>query len=66
MKKTEVEVPMLKRKVLDEFLGLPIEAETKQELLTLKHEFGVDHLEWVRRLIRANLPALVEKYQREA
>lgn len=56
MKKTSDDLPMLKKKTLDDLLGLPIESETKKRLMNLKHNHDVDHLEWVRNLIRENLP----------
>ncbi len=61
VKKIDPSIPLLKTKKLDSLLGLPIEGETKKELLDLKHKHGVDHLEWVRGLIRENLPALKAK-----
>jgi len=54
-------IPLLKRKTLDDLLGLPIDKDTKKDLLDLKHKHGVDHLEWVRILIRENLPGLKAK-----
>lgn len=66
MKKTELNIPMLKKKRLDQILGLPIESDLKKELLELKHVHDVDHLEWVRQLIKTNLPLIKEKLERGA
>jgi len=54
-------IPLLKQKRLDSLLGLPIDSDTKKDLLDLKHKHGVDHLEWVRQLIKDNLPLLKSK-----
>lgn len=56
MKKAADDLPRLKKKTLDDLLGLPIESETKKRLMNLKHAHDIDHLEWVRNLIRENLP----------
>lgn len=60
------DIPRLKRKVLDDLLGLPLESETKKRLMNLKHNHDVDHLEWIRKLIRDNLPLIEKKLDRGA
>lgn len=54
-------IPMLKTKKLDDQLNIAIEKPLKAELRSLKEKFGVDHNEWIRDLIRSNLPALKVK-----
>lgn len=54
-------IPMLKKKKLDDQLNIAIEKPLKAELRALKEKYGVDHNEWIRELVRANLPALLKR-----
>lgn len=59
-------IPRLKGKRLDGFIGLPIEGVVKKELQELKHAHDLDHLEWIRQLIRSELPNLKRKLKEPA
>lgn len=50
-------IPLLKGKRLVERITLAIEKDLYEELMQAK-EKGVDHAEWIRMLIRAELPKL--------
>lgn len=49
---------MLKKKVLEEMISVRLEKSLHADLLKLKASYGVDTGEWIRSLIRSNLPAL--------
>jgi hypothetical protein len=51
-------IPMLKKRKLDDQLNLAIEKALKQELRALKEQHDVDYNEWIRSLIRRDLPGL--------
>lgn len=53
-------IPMLRGRVLDEKITVPLERAVKAELVELKLQKGVDVLEWIRGLIRRELPRLKE------
>lgn len=50
-------IPLLKGKRLVERITLAIEKDLYEELMHAK-ENGVDHTEWIRMIIRAELPKL--------
>jgi hypothetical protein len=54
-------IPMLKRIRLDDRVTVPMERELKSEIMRLKSDQGVDVLEWIRQLIRKELPTLKTK-----
>lgn len=54
-------VPMLKRKTLTAKVNVALEETTAQELERLKRQYGVDTMEWIRGLIRQDLPKLKAK-----
>lgn len=51
-------VPKLRGRVLDEKLTVPMEGDLKKELMAYKHEKDVDVLEWIRMIIRREMPNL--------
>lgn len=51
-------VPMLKRKFLEERVTLPLDKATANDLRQLKSLHGVDTMEWLRAIIRTELPKL--------
>lgn len=51
-------VPMLKRKTLVEKINVALDTETYKELRQIKDVNGVDTMEWIRGLIRSELPKL--------
>lgn len=55
------DIPSLKKKTLTERITLPLESGLKSELESLKRDHGVDTSEWLRRLIRAELPKLRQR-----
>ena len=54
-------VPMLKGKSLDKRMTMGIDGSTLSELQKLKSDHRVDISEWIRGLIRAELPKLKAK-----
>lgn len=52
------EIPKLKNAVLTGRVLLAVEPEIERALKDLKHNHDVDTSEWLRRLIRAELPKL--------
>ncbi len=51
-------IPMLKKRTLDAQLSLPVERELRERLMKLKNTHSMDHLEWIRRMIRDALPGV--------
>ena len=51
-------IPRLQKAKLTERITLPIEPEIKNDLAELKNIHSVDVSEWLRSLIRLNLPKL--------
>lgn len=54
-------IPMLKKRVLDDQLNIAIEKPLKEELRSLKSKHNVDYNEWIRGLIRQELPNIKKK-----
>ena len=51
-------IPMLKKKTLEEMITLRLDKQLHTELVNLKAVHGVDYPEWIRSLIRNELPKL--------
>lgn len=56
-------VPLLKKKTIDTNYPLPIDSATKAELRALKADHGVDTNQWLRSLIRSELPKLKKRLE---
>ena len=54
-------IPMLKKKTLTAKVNVALEEHTHAEIEKLKREYGVDTMEWIRGLIRQELPKLKAK-----
>jgi hypothetical protein len=56
-----VEIPKLRDAFLSERFMLAIDPEMKRGLMELKYTYGVDITEWIRRMVRSELPKLREQ-----
>lgn len=56
-----MEIPRLKHAVLTGKILVAVEPEIEKDLKDLKHNHDVDISEWLRRLIRSELPRLKEQ-----
>lgn len=51
-------IPMLKKKTLTAKVNVAFEEPVHADLEKLKREYGVDTMEWIRSLVRSELPKL--------
>lgn len=56
---------MLKTKTFGTPLSVPMEPELRQRIMKLKSEHGADHMEWVRNLLREELPKVELELQKK-
>lgn len=52
---------MAMRPKLDDAITIPCETELKKDLLLLKNEYDVQHLEWLRKILRVKIRERLEE-----
>lgn len=60
------EVPMQKKAFLNRRFTLAIDEELQKELMALKYQEGIDVSEWIRQLVRTNIPILKKLCERSS
>lgn len=59
-------LPMLKRRTLDDAMTIKMEKTLLNELRQLKSQHGFDYPEWVRAMVREKLPEVAKKLKNTA
>ncbi len=52
------EIPLTRKALLTQRIMVAVDERTKHDLMILKHQHRVDITEWIRKLIRSELPKI--------
>lgn len=59
------EIPMQKKAQLTQRLTMAIDEGLKRDLMELKYQYGIDISEWIRKMIRSELPRIKDACQKQ-